>query len=58
MDGWITNDLEVAATLRSIDDNYKAARAAAVNLPLLEKVEAYRKAREVRDEAYAELQRR
>jgi hypothetical protein len=53
--GWLTNDPEAAKKLRKIDAEYERARAAASGLPLAEKVEAYRKAKEVRQKAYDQL---
>jgi hypothetical protein len=49
---WLTNDPEAAEALRKADRDWEAARAAGANLPLAEKIEAYRKAKDARREAY------
>lgn len=52
---WITNIPSVAKKLRAADRAYEAARAAAINLPLAEKVHAYQMAREARALAYSKV---
>ncbi len=52
MDGWLTNDPEAAAKLAAADRQWEADRKAAESLPLAEKVEAYRRAKDARREAY------
>ena len=49
---WLTNDPQAAAALAKADREWEAARKAAEGLPLAEKVEAYRKAKDARREAY------
>jgi hypothetical protein len=49
---WLTNDLQAAEALRAADRQWEAARKAAENLPLAEKIEAYRAAKDARREAY------
>ena len=52
---WVTNSSEAARKLRAIDRAYAAARDAAANLPLAQKIEAYRKAKTDRENAYRAL---
>ena len=52
MADWTTNDPEAAKALKDADRRYDAARRKASALPLAEKIEALRKARETRDKAY------
>jgi len=47
MPDWITNATECAKALKAADREYFAARAAAERLPLADKIEAYRLAKEV-----------
>ena len=49
---WITNNPETAKLLRAIDAEEAAEREAAKDLPLAEKVEAYRKAKHRRQDAH------
>ncbi len=49
---WMTNDLKAADALRAADAAWEAARKAAENLPLAEKIEAYRAAKDARRDAY------
>ena len=49
---WLTNCPEAAEALCKADANYAAARKAGAGLPLAEKIAAYRKAKEDREEAY------
>ena len=49
---WLTNHPEAARALRKADQEWEAARKVAESLPLAEKVEAYRKAKDARREAY------
>ena len=49
---WLTNDLQAAEALRAADRQWEAARKAVENLPLAEKIEAYRAAKDARREAY------
>ncbi len=49
---WITNNPETAKLLRSIDAQEKADREAARNLPLAQKVEAFRLAKKRRQDAH------
>jgi hypothetical protein len=49
---WLTNDPEAAKKIIKADKDYAKARAAAVDFPLAEKIEAYRVAKEAREIAY------
>ena len=49
---WLTNNPEAAEALRKADATWEAARKAAEHLPLAEKVEAYRQAKDARRIAY------
>ena len=53
---WRPNDPETARKLKAIDRKRARARAAAQNLPLAQKIEAYRAADRARDDATAKLQ--
>ncbi len=52
---WISNDPQAIKALRAADRAYEKAQAAAANLPLAEKIEAYRAARCARQAAYNDL---
>lgn len=52
MTQWITSDPAIAAQLRDVDRQYDAARKAAAQLPLAQKVEALRAAKAARADAY------
>lgn len=52
---WITNDRAAARKLRRADEQFTAARARAADLPLAEKVEAYRAAKAALEAAYAKV---
>lgn len=50
--GWVSNDPEASSALRKTDKAYEAAKSQASRLPLAEKVDALRKAKEERQRAY------
>jgi hypothetical protein len=52
---WLTNDPEAARALRAADKAHDKARAKAINLPLAEKVKAYRQAKDIKIAAYAAI---
>lgn len=52
---WITNIPSVAKKLCAADRAYAAARAAAIDLPLAEKVYAYQRAKDARALAYSKV---
>jgi hypothetical protein len=52
---WITNDPKAVKALKAADRAYDRARAAAVDLPFDQKIEAYRAARCERQAAYNDL---
>lgn len=52
---WISNDPVATKALKAADRAYDKARTAAANLPLADKIEAYRAAREARQKAYNDL---
>lgn len=49
---WLTNNPDAAEALRRTDAEWEAAHKAAENLPLAEKIIAYRNAKDARREAY------
>jgi neutral trehalase len=49
---WFTNNPEIAARLRKVDEHYNHMRASVANAPLADKVEVYRKARAAREASY------
>ncbi len=52
---WLTNDPESAKAFIAADKAHDVAREAAKGLPLAQKIEAYRAAKEARRLAYAEI---
>lgn len=52
---WLTNDPEIAKRLTIIDELHADARFHAANLPLKEKLAAYRVADRQRANAYADI---
>lgn len=56
MIAWLTNDPIAAKQLKAIDRAFNKARAAAQDLPLQQKFEAYRAAKLIRDGAYKRFQ--
>ena len=54
---WLTNDPEVAKTLKAIDKIYMATREAAKNLSLDAKIIAYREAKNAKIEAYEQVRK-
>lgn len=54
--GWMTNNRKVAQQLRAADYIYDAAKRAARNLPLAEKIVAVKLAKAERDKAYTKAQ--
>jgi hypothetical protein len=50
--GWVTNNPDVAKQLRAADHRYEVAKIRAAGLPLGQKVERYREAKQVRDREY------
>ena len=49
---WVTNDKEAAKALRKADRRYEAAKLAAAELPLAQKIEALRAAKADRAAEY------
>ncbi len=52
---WITNDPAAAKALKAADKAHDKARALAANLPLADKIIAYRAAKDARAAAYDKL---
>jgi hypothetical protein len=52
---WMTNDAELAARLRTVDEHHARMRADAADFPLADKVRAYRRALMIRATAYAAI---
>ena len=52
---WLTNDPQAAAQLRAADAAFEVLKQAASRLPLVEKVEALRKAKTAQAKDYADI---
>ena len=55
---WVTNDPEAAKLLKRANRKYVAARLAAANLPLADKITAYAKAKSDKQAAYDAVSKR